>query len=169
MNERDHEEHRDLGPSTGEQKVRPPVRRNSSDGPRCEAPPWSSEEPPTPTFEPPRKLGLKQDFTARARLSRAALRAEAPDASAAERIIHDLVGDQMALAMALMDAQVELVTRVALCIEQPNLALVMSRVLLQVTNLSNSVGARIEKSLTVADSLRAHRQLRKSTKHGVTQ
>lgn len=157
-------------PTTREQRsVRPPGPRSSPAAPRSDPPLWSSEEPAPKPFEPPKKLGIKPEFTARARASRAALRAEAPDASAAERIIHDLVGNQMAVALALMDAQAELVTRLALCIETPSLALVVSRVLLQVTNLSNSVGSRIEKSLTVADSLRAHRRLWKPGKHGTTQ
>ena len=73
----------------------------------------TSEEPRAPKFEPPRKLGLKPEFTARARAARAALRAEAPDASAAEQIVHDLVEGEMAVVLALMDAQVELVTRLS--------------------------------------------------------
>ena len=158
------------GPETREPNARPSPRPPPSKAPSfrpTHLPP--EEEPVKPTYEPPRRLGLKEEFTARGRASRAALRAAAPDASASEQIIYDLVADQTAIAMALMDAQAELVTRIGACIEEPRLALALGKVLLQVTTLSNSVGSRIEKALTVADSLRAHRRLWRAEKHGTTQ
>ena len=80
-----------------QKRERPPARPSPSTEPRSDVPLWSSEEPPAKPFEPPKKLGIKPEFTARAKASRAALRAEAPDASELEHVspvaeaLHDLL------------------------------------------------------------------------------
>ena len=74
-------------------------------------------------------------------------------------IVHELVGGQVALAMAIVDAQAEVATRLGAFLDDPKSLLILSKVLKELTVLSNSVGRRIEGSLVVASTLRAQRRL----------
>ena len=109
----EHEQHNHEAAGAREQRRPPPPHPSSYHpvSPPDHPPDVLDEEAPKAKPQPPRKLGLRPEYTTRGRAARDALRAAAPDASAAEGIIYDLVGDQMAIAMGLIDAQAELVTR----------------------------------------------------------
>jgi hypothetical protein len=116
----------------------------------------ASEEEPR---RRPRRLGLDPAYVERGKAALAALEASAPDAGAGERIIHELVASQVALALAIGDTQVEVVARLGHFLNEPKNLVILARALRELTTLSNAVGRRIEGALSTASSLRAQRRL----------
>ena len=100
-------------------------------------------------------------YVARGRAALAALEASAPDAGAGEKIIHELVANQFALALAIGDAEIEGCGPKLGHYRQRNrrASVAISRALKELTTLSNAIGRRIEGALITASTLRAQRRL----------
>ena len=107
----------------------------------------------------PARLGLDPAYVDRGRAALAALEASAPDAGAGEKILHELVGAQVALALAIGDTQVEVVARLGHFINEPRKLLVLAQALKELTTINAVVGRRLEGALTVASTLRSQRRL----------
>lgn len=87
-----------------------------------------------------------------------ALDADSPGASAGERLINDLVSRQMVIMKILLDAEEQLGARLMLLLDQPQLVLVVLRILKETISTSNALGRRVETALVVASTLRAQRR-----------
>ena len=107
----------------------------------------------------PKKLGLGKPHLARGASARAALDIASPDAGAGEALLHELIGHQTSIALAVLDAQAELVARLEYFLDDPRKLLMLAKALKELTVLSNAVGRRIEGGLVAASSLRAQRRL----------
>lgn len=118
---------------------------------------WTSEPEPPPTL--PKKLGLGAAHVERGKAARLALDQASPDASAGETILHELIGHQAAIAVAVLDAQSEVATRLGFFLDDPKKLMMLAKALKELTGLSNAIGRRIEGALVTASSLRAQRRL----------
>jgi hypothetical protein len=83
----------------------------------------------------------------------------APNAAADERVLTDLVVDELPLAFELRRLELELAARIGLALDDPGLLTALARAMREVTALSGSVTRRIQGSLGVAANLRAQRRL----------
>jgi len=70
-----------------------------------------------------------------------------------------LVGHQTAIAIAVLDAQAEVVARLEYFLDDPRKLLMLSKALTELTSISNTIGRRVEGALVAASSLRAQRRL----------
>jgi len=82
-----------------------------------------------------------------------------PDGGPGEAILHELIGQQVAIALAVLDAQGEVAARVGLFLDDPKMLAVLSKALRELTTLSNVIGRRVEGALLAASTLRAQRRL----------
>lgn len=115
----------------------------------------AEEKPP----KPPRKFGLGADVVNRGKAARAELERACPDASAGERILYELVGHQVSLALAVLDAQTEVAARLEHFLDEPTKLVALSRALKELTGISNAIGRRVEGALSTASNLRAQRRI----------
>ena len=118
---------------------------------------WTSAPEPPPVS--PKKLGLGAAHVERGRAARLALDQASPDAGAGETILHELVGHQMGIALAVLDAQSEVATRLGFFLDDPRKLLMLAKAMKELTALSNAIGRRVEGALVTASSLRAQRRL----------
>ena len=107
----------------------------------------------------PKKLGLGALHVERGRAARAALDAASPDAGPGEAILHELLGQQVAIALAVLDAQGEVAARLEHFLDDPRKLLMLAKALTELTGISNAIGRRVEGALVTASSLRAQRRL----------
>lgn len=107
----------------------------------------------------PKKLGLGADLVRRGEAARADLDRASPDASPGERILHELVGQEVTLALAVMNVQAEVAARLEHFVDEPAKLVALSRALKELTGICNAIGRRVEGALTTASSLRAQRRL----------
>ena len=114
------------------------------------------KEAPAPA---PKRLGLGAPHVERGRAARAALDGASPDAGPGEAILHELIGQQVAIALAVLDAQGEVAARVALFLDDPKTMVTLSKALRELTALSNVIGRRVEGALLASSTLRAQRRL----------
>ena len=114
------------------------------------------KEAPAPA---PKKLGLGAPHVERGQAARSALDDASPDAGPGETILHELIGKQVAIALAVMDAQAEVAARVGMFLDDPRTLAILSKALRELTMLSNVVGRRVEGALLTSSTLRAHRRL----------
>lgn len=129
-----------------------------------EAAAWSlSKKPPEDAAprEPtaPLQLPLNPAFLERAKRTRQELDAASPNAGRDERLLHELVSEEIAIASALLEAEVQLSERLLLLIDNPKLLAHVTKALKDVVHLRNSVTRRIEGALGVASNLQAQRRL----------
>lgn len=113
-------------------------------------------EAPAPA---PKKLGLGMAHVERGRAARAALDRASPDAGPGEAILHELIGQQVAIALAVLDAQGEVAARVGLFLDDPKTMVILAKALRELTTLSNVIGRRVEGALLASSTLRAQRRL----------
>lgn len=106
-----------------------------------------------------RKFGLAAAFVERGNAARCSLDEESVDASPGERILHEFVGQEVAIASAVMDAQAEIATRFAYFLDEPQQLMMLTRALKELTSVAMAIGKRVEGALTTASSLRAQRRL----------
>jgi hypothetical protein len=106
----------------------------------------------------PAQVPLHPLFIERSKEARQALDAGAPGAGADERLLHQLVAEEIAIACTLFEAEAQLAGRLLHLLDDPKLLLAVSKVLRDVVLVRNSVTRRIEGALGVASNLRAQRQ-----------
>jgi hypothetical protein len=128
-----------------------------------EAAAWSpSKKPPGEDAPPepsaPLQLPLNPAFVERAKRTRQELNAASPNAGRDERLLHELVSEEIAIASALLEAEGQLSERLLLLIDNPKLLVHITKALKDVVHLRNSVTRRIEGALGVASNLRAQRR-----------
>ena len=123
----------------------PPSKRSSGD-----------EALPEPAA--PLQLPLNPVFLARAKTTRQELDVASPNAGRDERLLHELISEEIAIASALLEAEVQLSERLLLLIDNPKLLVHITKTLKDVVHLRNSVTRRIEGALGVASNLRAQRR-----------
>ena len=114
------------------------------------------KEAPAPA---PKRLGLGAPHVERGKAARVALDQASPDAGAGEALLHELIGHQTAIAIAVLDAQAEVVARLEYFLDDPRKLLMLSKALTELTSISNTIGRRVEGALVAASSLRAQRRL----------
>jgi hypothetical protein len=107
----------------------------------------------------PNHLTVAQSSSDRARGHSEALLGMAPNAAADERVLTDLVVDELPLAFELRRLELELAARIGLALDNPGLLTALARAMRELTALSGSVTRRIQGSLGVAANLRAQRRL----------
>ena len=115
-----------------------------------------TKEAPAPA---PKKLGLGAPHLERGRAARAALDQASPDAGAGEALLHELVGHETAIALAVLDAQSEVATRLGFFLDDPKKLMMLAKALKELTAISSAIGRRVEGALVTASSLRAQRRL----------
>ena len=96
---------------------------------------------------------------AQAEQRRALLAAMAPDAAPDERVLLELAGDELKLFDVLRDAQLQAALRVVVLVDNPTMALALTKALKNTADVANSVARRVRESLQAASALRAQRRL----------
>lgn len=132
--------------------VRAPTPANKGSQESVSAAPRVHESPS------PLRVPLHPSFVSRGQEALAALEADSPDAGADERILHRLVADEVAIISALMEAQAQLVARLALLIDDHKRMAAISKVLRDVVLVTNSISKRVEGALGVSANLQAQRR-----------
>jgi hypothetical protein len=122
---------------------------SSKKAPEAEAPPESTA---------PLRLPLNPVFVERAKRTRQELDAASPNAGPDERLLHELVSEEIAIVSALFEAEVQLSERLLFLIDNPRLLAHVTKALKDVVHLRNSVTRRIEGALGAASNLRAQRR-----------
>jgi len=112
----------------------------------------------TPTAGALTECRLPAEYIERARVVRQALDSSSPAAAADERLLHELIAGDMPVALALQDAQAELVRVLQKALHNPELALSVAKVMRETVALTSAVSRRIEASLMASGSLRAQRR-----------
>lgn len=107
---------------------------------------------------------LNPVFLEQAKVTRRELDAAFPNAGPDEQLLHQLVSEEIAIASALLEAEVQLSERLLLLIDNPKLLVHITKSLKDVVHLRNSVTRRIEGALGVASNLRAQRRFIARTK-----
>lgn len=107
---------------------------------------------------PPPRSPLAPAFLARGREALKELSAATPDAGPDERILYQLVADEVAIAAALLDLQAQLAARLGLLLDRPREMAAISKVLREVVAVSNAITRRVEGALGVASNIRAQRR-----------
>lgn len=119
---------------------------------------WTTSTP-EPPHVPPKKLGLGAAHVERGKAAHAALDLASPNAGAGEAILHELIGKQTSIALAVLDAQAEVAARLEHFLDDPRKLLMLAKAMKELTALSNAIGRRVEGALVTASSLRAQRRL----------
>lgn len=101
---------------------------------------------------------MEARITARGTAAQQALDQASPDAAADERILHELVAKQLPIALMLHELEEQLASRIMGVMDEPHLALAVSKVLHETCMLASAMTKRIQGTLSTAASLRAQRR-----------
>lgn len=107
---------------------------------------------------PPLSVPLQPAFLARGQEALKELNAASPDAGPGERILYQLVADEVAVVSALLETQAQLAARLPFLIDDHKRMAGISKVLRDVVLVTNSISKRVEGALGVAANLRAQRR-----------
>lgn len=126
------------------------------------------DEEPEPSNGAPRgslatrRFRLDPSHLAYARASRQALlESFGPDATAPERLLLDLVAQEVPIAMSLVESEMQLAARLEQMLLRDDVKSVvtLAKALRQVSTVCHAVGRRVETVLSTAVALKAQRRL----------
>lgn len=107
---------------------------------------------------PPLSVPLHPAFVARGQAALKEFNAASPDASPEERLLYQLVADEVAIVSALLETQAQLAARLLFFIDDHNRMGGISKVLRDVVLVTNSISKRVAGALGVAADFGAQRR-----------
>jgi len=121
-----------------------------------------NQEPPAKQESSPRLLGpirlpIPPAFTERGAEAQAALLAAYPEASVEEKIIHQLVCDEIVLAASIKDSLAQLTAQLGAVIDDPKSLLLLTKTLKELMAIYATISKRIAGGLATGANLRAQR------------
>lgn len=156
------EEGGSTGPDSGA-----PLPGEPHDVPKPKAPASNSPESEKKAAAPKRviRLAPAEQVEAHAKKRRELLTSIAPDAAPDELVRLVLAADELMLFDVLRDAQLQAALRVSVLVDNPTVALALTKALRNTSDVASAVAKRVQQSLLTASTLRAQRRLLSDSRH----